>query len=47
MSEKESIITRLLKRLGIIVEVEVDEKQMCEQAQGICNRDCEHCAWKR
>ena len=46
MTERENIFIRILKRLGIITEFEVSKADMCEQAQSICNHDCEHCAWK-
>ena len=46
MSEHENLLIRILKRLGIIVEVEVSKEDMCKQAQSICKYDCEHCAWQ-
>lgn len=46
MTKRENILIRILKRLGIIVEVEVSKEDMCKQAQSICNYDCEHCAWQ-
>lgn len=46
MTERENLLIRILKRLGIIVEVEVSKEDMCKQAQRICHHDCEHCAWQ-
>ena len=46
MKERENLLTRILKRLGLIVEYEVSKEDMCKQAQSICNHDCEHCAWQ-
>lgn len=46
MTERENLLTRILKRLGLIVEFEVSKEDMCKQAQSICNHDCEHCAWQ-
>ena len=46
MTERESLLIRILKRLGIIVDVEVSKEDMCKQAQSICNHDCEHCVWQ-
>ena len=46
MTERENLLIRILKRLGIIVEVEVSKEDMCKQAQSICNHDCEHYAWQ-
>jgi hypothetical protein len=46
MVERESIIIRILKWLGVIKEVEVSKEDMCKQAQSICNHECEHCAWQ-
>lgn len=46
MTERENLLIRILKRLGIIVEVEVSKEDMCKQAQSICRHECEHCAWK-
>ena len=38
--------SRVIKSKYVITEFEVDKKDMCEQAQSICNRNCEHCAWQ-
>ena len=46
MTERENILIRILKRLGIIVEYEVSKENMCKQAQSICNHDCDHCVWQ-
>lgn len=46
MTERENLLIRILKRLGLIVEVEVSKEDMCKQAQSICNHDCDHCAWQ-
>ena len=46
MTERENLLIRILKRLGIITEYEVGKEDMCKQAQSICNHDCEHCAWQ-
>ena len=46
MIERENLLTRILKRLGLIVEHEVSKEDMCKQAQSICNHDCGHCAWQ-
>ena len=45
MSERENLLIRILKRIGIIVEVEVSKEEMCKQAQSMCNHDCDNCAW--
>ena len=42
---EESWFIRLLKRIGLIKTYEVSKKEMCKNAQSICNRDCEDCAW--
>ena len=46
MTERENILIRILKRLGIVTEVEVSKEDMCKQAQSICNHDCEWCIWQ-
>ena len=46
MREKESLFIRLLKKIGLIKEVEISKKQMCKNAQSICNHNCECCAWR-
>lgn len=45
MSERQNILIRILKWLGIIVEKEVSKSDMCKQAQSICNHECDGCAW--
>lgn len=46
MKERENILMRILKRLGIITEIEISKEDMCKQAQNICSHDCGHCAWQ-
>ena len=46
MTERENLLTRILKRFGLIVEYEVSKEDMCKQAQNTCNHDCDHCAWQ-
>ena len=43
----ERIITRFLKRIGLIKEYEVDKAEMCRRAvaSGVCPHTCEICAW--
>lgn len=45
MSEKENIIIRILKWLGIIEEKPISKSEMCKQAQNVCNHNCDSCAW--
>jgi hypothetical protein len=45
MEEHESLIIRILKRLGIITRIEISKEDMCKQAQDVCNYNCEDCAW--
>lgn len=45
--KKEGLLIRILKRLGIIGEVEISKEDMCKQVQGMCHHNCEHCAWGR
>lgn len=45
MGEHENLWIRILKRLGIITEIEVSKEDMCRQAQNVCNHNCEDCAW--
>lgn len=45
MSERQNILIRIFKWLGLIVERGVSKSDMCKQAQGICNHECEDCAW--
>lgn len=43
--KKESWFIRFLKKIGLVKTYEVSKKEMCEQAKGICNNECESCAW--
>ena len=43
--KEESFFYKLLKRIGFIKTIEVDKKTMCENAQSVCNRNCENCVW--
>lgn len=43
--KKESLIHKILRWLGIIKEIKVTKKEMCKQAQSICNHECESCGW--
>lgn len=45
MNEKENIIIRILKWLGIIEEKSISKSEMCKQAQNVCNHNCDSCAW--
>lgn len=45
MRKKESLFIRLLKKIGLIEEKEI-KKQMCKNAQSICNHNCECCSWR-
>lgn len=45
MNEKENIIIRLLKIIGLVKEIPVSKSEMCEQAQNVCNHECNLCAW--
>ena len=45
MNEKENIIIRLLKFIGLVKEIPVSKSEMCEQAQNVCNHECNSCAW--
>lgn len=47
---KQSLIYRLLKRIGLIKSYELSKEQkaeMCRQAciSGVCPNACERCAW--
>lgn len=42
---KETFIYRFLKWLGLIKTYEVSKSEMCKQAQSVCHRNCESCAW--
>ena len=46
MREKESLFIRLLKKIGLIKEVEISKNVMCKNAQSICNHNCDCCAWR-
>lgn len=41
----ESWIYKFLKWLGIIKQYKMGKPEMCKMAQGVCTRECEHCAW--
>ena len=45
MSERKSLVYRLLRWLGIIKPIEVNKKEMCEKAKSVCNKNCESCVW--
>lgn len=45
MKNKEPIIIRFLKWIGLIKEITVSKSEMCKQAQNVCNHDCDSCAW--
>lgn len=40
-------LTKILKKLGLIKEYEVDRAEMCRKAvdSGVCPNACEICAW--
>lgn len=42
---EESWRYRLLRRLGFIKSYEVSKKEICKQAQSVCNKQCSSCAW--
>ena len=42
---QESWLYRLLRWLGLIQSSEVSKQEMCKQAQSVCNRNCNSCAW--
>ena len=44
--EKESLLYRFLKIIGVIKTYEISKKSMCESAKSICNKDCKNCAWR-
>lgn len=46
MREKESLFIRLLKKIGLIKQVEIDKNIMCKNAQSVCSHNCEYCAWR-
>lgn len=41
------ILLKILKKVGIIKEFEVDNSEMCQRAvsSGVCPNSCEICAW--
>lgn len=41
------IFMKILKKVGIIKEFEVDNSEMCQRAvsSGVCPNACEICAW--
>lgn len=49
--KKETVIHRifikLLKKIGIIKEIEIDKAEMCKRAidSGVCPKACDTCAW--
>lgn len=47
MTEKENIIIRFLKWLGLIKERPISKSEMCKQAQNVCNHKCDSCAWAK
>ena len=39
------LLIKILKKIGIIIEEEVDKSVMCKKAvEGVCQNNCE-CAW--
>lgn len=47
---KESLIHKILRKLGFIKDIEDDRKlkmEMCERARNanVCPKDCDMCAW--
>lgn len=42
---KERFWIRILKKLGIIEEREVSKKDICKNAQKVCNCNCSGCVW--
>lgn len=45
MNEKETIVLKFLRFIGLIHEVPINKSEMCKQAQDVCNHDCDSCAW--
>lgn len=41
------ILLKILKKLGLIKEFEIDKSEMCKRAvdSGVCPKSCEICAW--
>ena len=40
-----AIVMYALVANSSMVEREIEKEQMCKEAQGICNHECENCAW--
>ena len=39
-------LIKILKKIGIIEEIEVDKSVMCKKAvEGVCPNNCESCVW--
>lgn len=40
-------LVKILKKIGIIIEEEVDKSVMCKKAveSGVCPNNCESCIW--
>lgn len=45
INKKESFIKKFLRFIGLIKNVEIPKQTMCEQAQNVCNHNCNSCAW--
>lgn len=45
MTNKISWWRKLLIKLGIIKQIEINKKEMCLEAQAFCNRNCTNCIW--
>lgn len=43
----QGILLKILKKLGLVKEFEVDKADMCKRAvdSGVCPNSCEVCAW--
>lgn len=41
------ILLKILKKLGLIKEFDIDKADMCKRAvdSGMCSNACENCAW--
>ena len=41
------ILLKILKKIGLVKEFEVDKANMCKRAveSGVCPKTCEICAW--
>lgn len=46
MNDKESILIKFLKFVGIIKPYEISKKEMCDRAKSICNKNCDSCTWR-